>query len=34
MLCSGVMEGMNNKTEVALRKSYGFRRYRVLTLAM
>jgi hypothetical protein len=32
LLC-GVVEGLNNKAEVTMRKSYGFRTYRVLELA-
>ena len=31
---SGVVEGLNNKTKVTMRKSYGFRTYRVLELAL
>jgi transposase len=31
---SGVVEGLNNKAKVTLRKSYGFRTYRVLELAL
>jgi hypothetical protein len=34
MLSSGVVEGLNNKANVAMRKSYGFRTYRVLELAL
>jgi transposase len=30
MISSGVVEGLNNKAKVTLRKSYGFRTYRVL----
>jgi transposase len=33
MLRSGVVEGLN-KAKVAMRKSYGFRTYRVLELAL
>jgi hypothetical protein len=33
MLSSGVVEGLNNKAKVTMRKSYGFRTYRVLELA-
>ena len=33
MLSSGVVEGLNNKAKVTMRKSYGFRTYRVLDLA-
>ncbi len=28
------MEGLNNKAKVTMRKSYGFRTYRVLELAL
>src|SRR5712664_2748461 len=31
---SGVVEGLNNKAKVTMRKSYGFRTYRVLELAL
>jgi len=31
---SGVMEGLNNKAKVAMRRSYGFRTYRILELAL
>ena len=30
----GVVEGLNNKPKVTLRKSYGFRTYRALELAL
>jgi hypothetical protein len=30
LLSSGVVEGLNNKAKVTMRKSYGFRTYRVL----
>ena len=33
LISSGVVEGLNNKAKVTLRKSYGFRTYRVLELA-
>jgi hypothetical protein len=33
LLSSGVVEGLNNKAKV-MRKSYGFRTYRVLELAL
>lgn len=34
-LCdSGVVEGLNNKAKVTMRKSYGFSTYRVLELAL
>jgi transposase len=31
---SGVIEGLNNKAKVTIRKSYGFRTYRILELAL
>jgi transposase len=31
---SGVVEGLNNKAQVTMRKSYGFRTYPVLELAL
>jgi len=31
---SGVIEGLNNKAKVTMRKSYGFRTYRILELAL
>jgi len=31
---SGVVEGMNNKAKVTMRKSYGFRTFRILELAL
>jgi transposase len=34
MLPSGVVEGLNNKAKVTMRKSYGFRTYRALELAL
>jgi transposase len=34
LLFSSVVEGLNNKAKVAMRKSYGFRTYRVLGLAL
>jgi transposase len=34
LLFSGVVEGLNNKAKVTMRKSYGFRTYRVLELAL
>jgi transposase len=34
MISSGVVEGLNNKAKVPLRKSYGFRTYRVLELSL
>jgi transposase len=34
MISSGVVEGLNNKAKVTLRKSYGFRTCRVLELSL
>jgi len=34
MISSGVVEGLNNKAKVTLRKSYGFRTYRALELSL
>ena len=34
LLSSGVVEGLNNKAKLTMRKSYGFRTYRVLELAL
>ena len=34
MISSGVVEGLNNKAKVTMRKSYGFRTFRVLQLAL
>ena len=34
IISSGVVEGLNNKAKVTLRKSYGFRTYRVLELSL
>ena len=34
MLSSGVVEGLNNKAKVTIRKSYGFRTFRCLELAL
>ena len=34
LLSSGVVEGLNNKAKVTMRKSYGFRTYRTLELAL
>jgi transposase len=31
---SGVVEGLNNKAKVTIRRSYGFRTFRVLELAL
>lgn len=31
---SGVVEGLNNKAKVTMRKSYGFRTFRILELAL
>ena len=34
VISSGTIEGLNNKAKVTMRKSYGFRTYRVLELAL
>jgi transposase len=34
LISSGVVEGLNNKAKVTMRKSYGFRTFRVLELAL
>jgi transposase len=34
LLSSGVVEGLNNKPNVTMRKSYGFRTCRVLEVAL
>ena len=34
LISSGVVEGLNKKAKVTMRKSYGFRTYRVLELAL
>jgi transposase len=34
LISSGVVEGLNNKAKVTMRKSCGFRTYRVLELAL
>lgn len=34
LISSGVVEGLNNKAKVTMRKPYGFRTYRVLELAL
>jgi transposase len=34
LISSGVVEGLNNKAKVTMRKSYGFRTYRALELAL
>ena len=34
LLSSGVVEGLNNKSKVTMRKSYGFRTFRCLELAL
>ena len=34
MISSGVVEGLNNKAKITIRKSYGFRTYRILELAL
>jgi transposase len=33
-ISSGVVEGLNNKAKVTMRKSYGFRTFRVLEMAL
>jgi transposase len=33
-LSSGVVEGLNNQAKVTMRRSYGFRAFRVLELAL
>ena len=34
LLSSGVVDGLNNKAKVTMRKSYGFRTFRCLELAL
>jgi transposase len=34
LLSSGVVEGLNNKAKVTMSKSYGFRTFRCLELAL
>jgi transposase len=34
LISSGVVEGLNNKAKVIMRKSYGFRTYHVLELVL
>jgi len=34
LLSSGVIEGLNNKAKLTMRKSYGFRTFRCLELAL
>ena len=34
LISSGVVEGLNNKAKVTVRKSYGFRAHHVLELAL
>jgi transposase len=34
LISSGVVEGLNNKAKVTMRKSYGFRTFHVLELAL
>ena len=34
LLSSGVVEGLNNRAEVTMRRSYGFRTFRALELAL
>ena len=33
-ISSGAVQGLNNKAKVAIRKSYGFRTFRALELAL
>ena len=33
-LSSGVVEGLNNKAKLTMRKSYGFRTFRVMEVAL
>ena len=34
VISSGVVEGLNNKAKVTMRRSYGFRTFRVTELAL
>jgi len=34
LLSSGIVEGLNNKAEVTMRRSYGFRTFHCLELAL
>jgi len=34
LFSSGIIEGLNNKAKVTMRKSYGFRTFRVTELAL
>jgi len=34
MFSSGIIEGLNNKAKVTMRKSYGFRTFRATELAL
>ena len=34
VISSGIVEGLNNKAKVTMRKSYGFRTFRVTELAL
>jgi transposase len=34
LISSGVVEGLNNKAKITMRKSHGFRAYRILELAL
>jgi len=34
LISTGVVEGLNNKSKVTMRKSYAFRTYRVVELAL
>jgi transposase len=33
-ISSGVFEGLNNKAKVTMRRSYGFRTFRIMELAL
>jgi len=34
IISSGIIEGLNNKAKVTMRKSYGFRTFRIAELAL
>ena len=34
VISSGIVEGLNNKAKLTMRKSYGFRTYRVTEIAL
>ena len=34
MFSSGVVEGLNNKAKVTMRKAYGFRTFRIAEIAL